>query len=366
MTYTINPFGKVHYFRLFPLFLTLLPFKMKIYILLIVLVILICSSCEKEYKFNEKLPNSKLVIYSFIEPDSIIEVYVSQTRGIGQSDEMGIAHQVTGELYVNDRLRTNLSLISDDRYTTGVKANKGDRIRLVVRAIHVKEVCAETTIPTAIPILSVDTQKLFSGNHSQLYIRIEEQEQRDKYYRFLFQERFKTITHNHTLDSTLYSEEIIYDQFNKDNEPLLTNQNNNIFPGDNNDANIFNIFTNRLFQGKSYTLNIGKTFYPSYEYPVCFIKEKEEATTKVLKDYLIQMCLLNKDSYLYLRSVAIARKSSAIFTDPVKVYSNVKNGTGIVGGFTKRSIHITAPLEKRDSMNIEYNPFYSYFTKAQE
>lgn len=89
--------------------------------------------------------------------------------------------------------------------------------------------------------------------------------------------------------------------------------------GDSKFDHTYRIFPNDLFQGKDYTLNV-------------YIRKDSgnpwgEVERRLVK---VEIQSLTESLYLYQRSVEIASNQD-YFQEPVKVYSNINGGYGILG-----------------------------------
>lgn len=304
------------------------------------LLILLLASCDKEYYFNGKLPDPKLVLYSFIEPDSVIQVQVTRTRGIGQSDDAYMAKGVEGEIYIDGILKGHLRHLEQHQYTTDIKATEGQTVRLVVRSTGTKEVSAETTVPKALPEIKIDTSvtskmNVFDRISRTLHLRINihEPDNEYRYYRLLVCNENTYIMANHVSNESFISNIIKAYDFNKNNEPLLIDKVQDLPWEDEEDKNEYNIFSNEVFRGKSYTMNVNTPYIYSQTREANYVGY-EGWHEEIIVRYTIKVLLLDEPTYLYLKSDADAYQELGLLNDPTKIYSNVKNGLGVVGAYT--------------------------------
>lgn len=325
--------------------------------------LLLFVSCEEDTIFNGDLPAPRLVLFSFIEPDSVIRVWVSTSRPLGHDIDYK-ASNVEGEVYINDELRGKLRHVISDQYTTDVCAGEGDRIRLVVRASGVEEASAETVIPATGPDVEVDTLIKWEADNPWSYmgirIKITERDREHRYYRVIvlaeMAKLWKSLSRNDSLGP--YIDEFY--NFDKKNEPILNDQTTS-FPweDEDEDRNYYNIFSNSIFRGKSYTLNLGSHYGQSYHQEIHYRNDDERVVQEVTYHNTIKLLQLDEASYLYLRSEQTSYEEGWI--DPIKVYTNVHNGLGIVGAFrTYQFVYTNEPIELEPT-EVDYgNPFYDY------
>lgn len=332
---------------------------MKQHIYILSLFLLLLSGCEQESIFTGKLPAPRLVLYSFIEPDSLIEIRVSKTRAIGQEDSAYTARNVEGEIYINGQYKAKLIHLENDRYQTGISASEGDKVRVVVRASGVSEASAETIVPEPVPTVSTDT--FVYGGHIHFRVKISEQDAGYKYYRFLLKRKTINKTENYNTGDIL-TQETENDWFYRKNEPLLYNR-NDIELGseeDDNEYNLYNIFSNATFRGKNYTLKISTYHFPSYEHDILYILENERGHYLSETAYNLSLYRMDEAAYLYLKSEEEAYRGEVILSDPIKVYSNVNQGVGVIGSFSRKEISIRQAVIQKELYETTANPFHDY------
>ena len=97
------------------------------------------------------------------------------------------------------------------------------------------------------------------------------------------------------------------------------------------------VFTDALFDGRSYQIKLPLSIYISYrnEFPI----------------YTLQMPIslehLSKEYYYYLNTCQQAGEIMQFFAEPIQTYSNVDKGYGLVGGMKIDTLWYTLPLEER-------------------
>ncbi len=106
-------------------------------------------------------------------------------------------------------------------------------------------------------------------------------------------------------------------------DPLIKPNENDIF---NYSENQFQVFSDELIDGKTYTLS-----YVVYEGKN--VLDLDTAAGEYFKAHVEIRCI-PRDLYLYYVSLeTFYWNEDALFTEPVQVFSNVENGTGIVAGY---------------------------------
>jgi hypothetical protein len=138
-------------------------------------------------------------------------------------------------------------------------------------------------------------------------------------------------------------------------------------------GNDYSIFPDTYFQGKEYTLQFKTYFY--YSNPAnpnlggggSGNSNPASGPQKIFDRTTIHIQHLSKDLYAYLKYLKLYQNyHSNPFSEPVAVYSNVKNGAGIFAGFNDEAKFIyedtyipysidTIKVEKDPSSGYQYN-----------
>lgn len=291
--------------------------------LLLLLLLLAATACEQVSDYDGPLPDLKLVVFSFIEPDSTIRVQVGATRyfdGVATLPEA-----VSGEVFINGEKAGDLEYDAIDGYRMPVRPRAGDRVRIAVRARSLPEVSGETTLPGLPPVVSVDTVQVTSatGKLQQINytLRIPGGEGERRYYRLLIR-----TTIYEQVGEAIYNRYTYYD-FNPENDPLLVGGGNNWL--DDSESNTYAIFTNESFEGGEYVMRVSARAENSTE--VAYEQNGELIVQRRVVKQEVKLVALDSDSYLYLKSVTLALRDQGAVIEPVQVHSNVNGGVGIVG-----------------------------------
>jgi hypothetical protein len=95
--------------------------------------------------------------------------------------------------------------------------------------------------------------------------------------------------------------------------------------------NSYGIFTDDLFDGKEYTLNISLSPYAEF-------------SSENHIRYLIKLVSLSPSAYLYLKSQIYHKPDDDFFKEPSVIYTNVRNGLGIVAAFQTYTVNMDVPI----------------------
>jgi hypothetical protein len=126
-----------------------------------------------------------------------------------------------------------------------------------------------------------------------------------------------------------------------DREILFSNLGGGVLSGDEDDAHTFRIFSDELFDGKEYTLDvyaqIDRIINPGNGFG------DYVPATVVERNVTVEIQTLSENYFKYLRSLELAMAENN-FSEPVKIYTNIAGGYGILGVYNTASK--TAGLEK--------------------
>lgn len=170
-------------------------------------------------------------------------------------------------------------------------------------------------------ILSV-TPEWFTGatdgiSYLSTKIRIKDRQDEDNYYRIVIHN--KTVFIENNPDEIDWATSEVY----VDREILFKNISGTL--GDT-DTNLFTIFSDELFKGKEYSLNV-------------YIRKDNFSAWKAKQYVKVEIHSLSDNLYQYLRSLELAANEDN-YTEPVKIFSNINGGYGIIGAYTTDSMII--------------------------
>jgi len=315
---------------------------MKIYtlILSIILFVFFFTSCEKVIEFNGTVTNPMVVVNSIISPDSVVKAQVSLSRFfLSSQDTFTMVDNGTVTLFVNGIQKELLTHTASGTYAgTYYKPIAGDSIRLVVQTPGMNTVSCGTSIIPKTTIISIDTMHVFTdsttpitvfdsisgtttkignsiGRNLKFVLKFTDNPTVQNYYRLV------VLTKTHTSKGTTSDYSFSFDDIVSGN----TNK-NSVGPPTSLTSNKFNVFSDDLFNGKTYPL----TFSIPDNVNVYTIAG---APVVIRKDITITLQSISQSYYLYLQTRA-AIKTNTFFAEPVQIYSNVDGGMGVLGSYT--------------------------------
>jgi hypothetical protein len=315
-------------------------------------------SCTRAVDFSGDLPEPKLVVNCFVEPDSIVRVFVSRSRPITELQGEAFTDAAVA-LYINDALQLPMHVDAGTplypSYVSAAEVHENDRVQLTVAREGFAPVSAETVVPPAAPILAIDTMRLGDGSLRCLVRLKDAQPGAPNYYRLnAWQECLidgawvtgfsDTIRFNG--QSWVSWNPVNRNSFNYDREPALLVEFEDVTSDivGTSDLNEYGIFSDDLFDGGEYALHI--TVKPKINYEKSDGNWWETENRKILDTrYVFKLVALSPSAYRYLKSLTIFEHNGDdnFFVEPSPVYSNVAGGLGVLGACRRDTKIIDIP-----------------------
>jgi len=314
-------------------------FKLNQYLIAILLIPFLLA-CEKEIEYNHKNQSTFLVMNSYLNPDSVWSVSVTQSFSIMENWGGIIIVDAAVKVYENETLLETLKydIVRRRYYGTG-KPSVGKSYKITAARNDFSLIEATSVIEPAPAILKCSIVRDTITGSANATITFKDPPGLKNFYRLVvanvdeFDE--KPIWYGNgdygggsggaTGDGGWSGPGWIYTNYSvqiASTDPNLNASSSVAFLDDVPD-NIFNIFNDDLIDGKEYSLTF--SFNPSY-YPeaknttVIYLQSITEGLHKYFKTYAAQYYYGNED----------------ILMEPIQVYTNVKNGAGIVGGYNSK------------------------------
>lgn len=324
------------------------------YILPFLIVGFLAAGCDKTIEFNGEITNPMLVVSSFITPDSAIKAELTQSRFFLDEDfgEFGGYQfdKVTNadfSLYVNGAFKKKLIHAGSGIYLSDYKPNPGEEIKIEVSATGFTSVSGTSVLPAKPLILKVDTssvtEKQYSigyNNYGDYGYNGQDTLSEFTYKKTSFRVKFKDDGNEKNyyrlmvLKRTYYQDAVIDTYLSKFEDIVFGNQQSNdignLFEFSSNNYN-YDTFSDDLLNGKEYDLKFSsskiidqKNYYDDSQF------RKEVRST-----FYIYIQEISFDYFMYARSSSAAENMNENpFVEPVQIYSNIKNGIGVLGSYT--------------------------------
>lgn len=358
-------------------------------LLLIILVLSVFFSCEKEIIIDSQLLAPKIVVNAFIANDSVISVFVYQNTPINttenaktRSDASIVLTENGNQTHKLERFFTLSQNFGYD-YTKeeyGMDANEfdttyyysipefygipGNNYRIEVSCPGFETVSAETTVPFPVKLHAIDTSSTISNEsnyiliNSYFKIKFSEPANETNYYRLVkFENKGKfypVYNETDTLQYFINQHSSGEDRFNS-NDPVFSNvhedANSYIF---GSGWNSFGIFTDELINGKDYEVSVYESIGYSNDYFESFsFIDTEKGEFETIK-FAFQS--ISSDMYFFLKSIDLqSYNDGSPFSEPVPIFNNIENGYGIFGSYASSYIEITKGEYPKEG--IEYLTF---------
>lgn len=320
-------------------------------LLFLLLALSMLMACETEIPFNGAVTDPMLVVNSIACSDSVLNVQVSASRFFLSSETTFPAvSNATVALYVNGVFTENLALVGDGRYQSNYVGKEGDAVRLDVSAAGFKSVSAETAFPEAVSGFQIDSAIVrtdtvpFGGSGylgggitrptvdssiltysyiHQYKIHFSNPASRPDYFRLV-------VKQANPKDGIFYGNSYVNDF----NDIVFGNKDNNVggmFRDNGRDH--YNVFSDELIDGDTHTISFSYTqSYMIYSDSTVYKPDLPDADWTLT----IDVQAISKSYYLYLNSLKTLQSSDGFMSEPVQIYTNVKDGLGIFG---TRTIH---------------------------
>jgi len=336
--------------------------RVKKYIGVVAITLLFFSSCESIIEFKAEQTEPKIVIYTLLQPDSVIRVSVAEGHSI--FEEKYEPRQITDaivRLYINGTLTETLAYVPPEplpgyepvsqysHYMSGgIKPVLGSTYRIEVEVPGLGTAYGEAEVPEPVPLTGVDTLiRPAEWGEKQLIVKLSFRDPagEENLYRLTAMEsegRYygdKTVPYSPEVPVSVTEQDVSYSSYK---EPLIApRQEDDIF-GMYLD-NSYYLFTDELIAGKEYTLtmtlrlNQPDTIYYEFSHTYFMLHS------------------VSRDLYLGLQSYSAHMQTRDNFlAEPVPVYTNVTNGLGIVGAMSTSVISL-----KRGEYPVE-GVYYDY------
>ena len=332
------------------------------------LLILIAEACESD--LNLDIPDSSpiLTVNCILKDDESVSMAVTESLPNKiSSDTITIVRNASVILTNDDGLSENLiyreqkfnnRITGDYISLNGYKPISENTYQIRIEVLGFEIITSATVIPKSIPILSVDTNTTYINNGGNIYkvlectVRFEDPIQTGNYYKLSI-DRYGLTDHYVSYPFGRTTETVKYQAyFFCPNNNAVYMRINHSTPGsislENEDKEIW---VNEIFiaddacNGSIYELKI--YVWPAWFNDRAYPPAGEKITNRTA---YIRLYSINEEYYKYANSYFNQLiKRNDIFSEPVQVYSNISNGTGIFSG-------ASASIDSTIVIPVHYNP----------
>ncbi len=327
--------------------------KMKIFTVVSIACILL-QGCITEIEFNGGALDPKLVINSFNTVDSVFQVQVSSSLPIPGPDTLSFRFLPDAKVLLKadgmELEQLSLNNIKNPDYFNSVMPcflsktviEPGKNYSIEVSYPGYPTVSAEMITPLPVEVIQFDTVSILSGNdmfgynkRMKVIIRFSDKLGVKNYYRINATSKIGTRYDNiipkiegpgDSLVSVVQVE--TQPRLNIESDDPVFKQQQGIYDEllGSSSRNLYNLFTDELFDGQTYELTF---FIDSYQ---IYRMEETDTSRQGFSRLNIELYSMSEEAYWYIKSVGESNHyMSFLMSEPVQVYTNIKNGLGVFG-----------------------------------
>lgn len=322
-------------------------------------ILFLNTSCFKEVDLEDLRPASKLVLNSVVSQGEPLKASVSRTWFYTEDYPNVSIEDAKVDLYVNDRLVEEMTwnveeteYYSIGNYVSSYIPASGDKVRIEVKKDGFKEATAEEIVPGKPTLLNFHAESKIEDVYGYMQTR----------RRFKVTFRDEPSVQNCYLIFISYGTPVYdYEWQNKppvytgmyswrnesidySSDPVFGNKISaldKVFGNDWLSGYNGRPFSDELFDGKEYTMTLDGNF--SYGYNPSFPQPEERLPDSAR----VYVYAISEPYYKYLSALATLNDASLNndladigLAEPVRVFSNIEGGVGILGAACVDSITV--------------------------
>lgn len=286
------------------------------------------TSCEKVVEFDLEDSERYIVVNALPSTDSLFFANITYSRFFLDNQEFPPVTNATVTLDVNGTLYSSTSR-EGGNYLFAYRPLAGDTMTLHVDIPGRESIIGGTRQPAMpdmqAPIAELDT--LLPFNTAEINFTINDPSGRNYYYVYLT-ERDSGIKWNMMEKKWDTIDTVVTPYFNCVNDEIIDPSVNSIEG--------FMKYYNRLLFIDSLIDN------QSYDVTLSLMMLKDTAEHPIMREYSLVVESLSLDAYRYRKEVLAAQGIGASFSEPTRIYSNIRGGAlGIFAGIARKKY----PLE---------------------
>lgn len=285
-------------------------------------------ACEKTIYIDIPDNGRKLVVNSFFGADSTLQLSLTQSKYILESNvEYEKVSNAEINLYEDDNFIEKLQETEDQKYVGNYILKKNKSYKIQLKADGFDESLVESYIPELTNMQKIDVYNTKDEEGFEVLgftIDFTDDSNTENYY---FVQVYEKVIEKGTSYST--GADTVYTYFDK----LSLNSTD---PSSYNDDWYLDkglLLDDKLFNGKNYSLKFfayNPYYYGMYDE---FGNPIQPEGVDIL--FYVYFYTVSKDYYLYYKSLSKHLEAQdEFFMEPVQVYNNVENGFGIFAGYS--------------------------------
>jgi hypothetical protein len=280
--------------------------------------------CEKDIDFQGKEPSPKMVVNSILNAQSDTgRIKISESVFDYSNQKPGIVENPEIHLNINGKECDQIwldTIIGVHAYYGFVSTlNINDKIEFSAHTAKHGTVKGYDHVPDITEIKNIETSwfKKDGFSYLRMYVTLKDNAHERNFYRIVVKSQAHIVhpsqqePHNYwDLQKVFIDDEMLF------HNPTETEEGGK-------SLNHYRIFSDELFQGKEYTLNV----YIQYDNYT-----ENHDTHYVRQRVKVEIHTLSEKLYQNLHSQELASGiTDDIFSEPVKIYTNMQGGYGILG-----------------------------------
>jgi hypothetical protein len=279
---------------------------------------LVMGSCETDLHLKLKEGGGQLVLFAFPTADSTLLVHLSKSVSHSSVDNFERIYDGYIIIIINGTRVDSSAWPYSETWAPkpNISLKEGDHVRIMGGNAEGLLVVGETILPRAVSINGIKKAgPTTSGSSpSALYnIQFSDPPGTDNFYQLIL-----TSETRDSLDQLIEFQQVNFAK--TDDVFYIRDQEGSLLGG----IDFLGSFSDYLIQGKSYNLSIG--------IPELYLKKPGEKEKRIIRVHLMS---LSEAYYNYLRSRVVAEYNYDVpVVDPIKTFSNIGGGLGLVGGIS--------------------------------
>ena len=381
-------------------------------IIITILFAVFFSSCISVVDFKDDELKPRLVVNGFINPDTSIQLVITQTRSmLGVVGEFKSIKHANVDIFEEDvfvekliysenydttfyysyeadpdnpyaynRVKHIERIDTTTLYSSSFKPEIGKTYKIEVSKEGYDNVNSSIVIPESVPILGLDTNTVIVNHtdyieaYTEIKLKFQDPAEVENYYRlkikydqgnfrgyeYTYEPGFENEEGHETDSIAIIQTNTFYENYSvSSNDIVLTGEDgaDDVLLG--SPSNRYNIFTDELINGMEHDL----TFNISNGYLSGAYDEFNPEIGEFIK-VTFTLESIAKESYLYMNSYNNFRWIDGdldMFIEPVQVYNNIENGAGIFGASNPSKWIITKGEYPRSDVIYQANEPYDYW-----
>lgn len=315
--------------------------------LYIIASLLILSSCYRDINLDEYKDDEGeniLTINSIVNPDSLINAYATRTYYYPNPHDAPVyVKDLDFELWVNNDFIQKMAFNpTNNTYESSVYPKVGDNVEIRTK-FRDREITASGTVPKKVEIENIEAKLegpmyIYWANDMlyTYYITFTDDPNEENYYFLLLLDKY-----DWNVDSQDYDGEFVFQQ--------LKQQIDDTMPGYELNPHNGLPFSDVGINGKTHTLVIKEVDQNS---------GYAEPRTEYIRKF--RLYSISKDYYKYLFDIMRLQGDSGIsggmidigVAEPIKIFSNIDGGVGILGCYNMDEVVIDI-VDQKDSQSTD-------------